>query len=116
MTTDVERGQVDEHGAQEGESDADRTDHEVLPGCFERSLGPAVPDEEGRDDSRGFDGDPQDTEIGGKDGEQHGGDERLDQDAVPDGRALGCLLYTSDAADDLLCVDLGGRRIIKKKK
>src|SRR5680860_544781 len=28
---------------------------------------------------------------------------------------LPCLLYTSDAADDLLCVDLGGRRIIKKK-
>ena len=27
----------------------------------------------------------------------------------------GCLLYTSDAADDLLCVDLRGRRIIKKK-
>ena len=26
-----------------------------------------------------------------------------------------CLLYTSDAADDLLCVDLGGRRIIKKQ-
>src|SRR5450756_3202219 len=30
--------------------------------------------------------------------------------------AYDCLLYTSDAADDLLCVDLGGRRIIKKKK
>ena len=28
---------------------------------------------------------------------------------------IGCLLYTSDAADDLLCVVLGGRRIIKKK-
>ena len=27
-----------------------------------------------------------------------------------------CLLYTSDAADDLPCVDLGGRRTIKKKK
>ena len=27
-----------------------------------------------------------------------------------------CLLYTSDAADDLLCVDLGGCRIFKKKK
>ena len=27
-----------------------------------------------------------------------------------------CLLYTSDAADDLHCVDLGGRRILKKKK
>mgnify|MGYP007112062165 CR=1 FL=1 len=27
-----------------------------------------------------------------------------------------CLLYTSDAADDLLCVDLGGRRVIKKKQ
>ena len=24
----------------------------------------------------------------------------------------GCLLYTSDAADDLLCVALGGRRIL----
>src|SRR5450756_3197587 len=31
-------------------------------------------------------------------------------------QAPDCLLYTSDAADDLLCVDLGGRRIIKKKK
>ena len=30
--------------------------------------------------------------------------------------STGCLLYTSDAADDLLCVDLGCRRIIKKKK
>ncbi len=29
---------------------------------------------------------------------------------------LACLLYTSDAADDTPCVDLGGRRIIKKKK
>src|SRR5665213_2478912 len=27
-------------------------------------------------------------------------------------RCRSCLLYTSDAADDLLCVDLGGRRII----
>ena len=27
-----------------------------------------------------------------------------------------CLLYTSDAADDLTRVDLGGRRIIKKNK
>ena len=25
-----------------------------------------------------------------------------------------CLLYTSDAADDLRCVDIGGRRIIRK--
>ena len=31
------------------------------------------------------------------------------------GLHLGCLLYTSDAADDLLCVDLGGRRLIQKK-
>ena len=28
--------------------------------------------------------------------------------------SLDCLLYTSDAADDSLRVDLGGRRIIKK--
>src|SRR5450756_2264430 len=35
---------------------------------------------------------------------------------IIDGVTNLCLLYTSDAADDLLCVDLGGRRIIKKKK
>ena len=29
---------------------------------------------------------------------------------------VNCLLYTSDAADDLPCVDLGGRRILKQKK
>src|SRR5680860_1882300 len=34
----------------------------------------------------------------------------------PSAHTVCCLLYTSDAADDLLCVDLGGRRIIKKKK
>ena len=31
------------------------------------------------------------------------------------GRDWDCLLYTSDAADELLCVDLGGCRTIKKK-
>ena len=30
-------------------------------------------------------------------------------------RAKDCLLYTSDAADERSSVDLGGRRIIKKK-
>ena len=30
-------------------------------------------------------------------------------------RGNGCLLYTSDAADERSSVDLGGRRIIKKK-
>src|SRR5680860_1857966 len=38
------------------------------------------------------------------------------RDPLRDSSSLTCLLYTSDAADDLLCVDLGGRRIIKKKK
>ena len=31
-------------------------------------------------------------------------------------REQACLLYTSDAADERSSVDLGGRRIIKKKK
>ena len=37
---------------------------------------------------------------------------------IPAGSAMGrrpCLLYTSDAADERSSVDLGGRRIIKKK-
>ena len=35
---------------------------------------------------------------------------------IPEYVFMVCLLYTSDAADDMQCVDLGGRRIIKKKK
>ena len=31
-------------------------------------------------------------------------------------QVMDCLLYTSDAADERSSVDLGGRRIIKKKK
>ena len=34
----------------------------------------------------------------------------------PHAEVTDCLLYTSDAADDSLRVDLCGRRIIKKKK
>ena len=41
----------------------------------------------------------------------HGG---LDLQRIP-GRVQVCLLYTSDAADERSSVDLGGRRIIKKK-
>ena len=37
-------------------------------------------------------------------------------EANPLSKVYSCLLYTSDAADDSLRVDLGGRRIIKKKK
>ena len=33
-----------------------------------------------------------------------------------DAKRRTCLLYTSDAADERSSVDLGGRRIIKKKK
>ena len=34
----------------------------------------------------------------------------------PRRKSVTCLLYTSDAADERSSVDLGGRRIIKKKK
>ncbi|VTU49192.1 ABC-type proline/glycine betaine transport system, ATPase component [Lactobacillus paracasei ATCC 334] [Lacticaseibacillus rhamnosus] len=37
------------------------------------------------------------------------------QDLILMDEPYGCLLYTSDAADDTPCVDLGGRRIITKK-
>ena len=35
---------------------------------------------------------------------------------LDEARAMDCLLYTSDAADERSSVDLGGRRIIKKNK
>ena len=37
------------------------------------------------------------------------------EDVVPITGVVPCLLYTSDAADERSSVDLGGRRIIKKK-
>src|SRR5678816_2753054 len=50
-------------------------------------------------------------------------DEGLTSDSAPDvafganaGNPHYCLLYTSDAADERSSVDLGGRRIIKKKR
>ena len=39
---------------------------------------------------------------------------KYDRRRVGDDREI-CLLYTSDAADERSSVDLGGRRIIKKK-
>ena len=38
-----------------------------------------------------------------------------DRDEILELRHITCLLYTSDAADERSSVDLGGRRIIKKK-
>ena len=48
----------------------------------------------------------------------HGLDDLLEVGGgEPDAGLLeGCLLYTSDAADERSSVDLGGRRIFKKKK
>ena len=43
---------------------------------------------------------------------RHGEAEKIVTDGL---RSYPCLLYTSDAADERSSVDLGGRRIIKKK-
>ena len=40
----------------------------------------------------------------------------MDNGTALEGQQRLCLLYTSDAADERSSVDLGGRRIIKKKK
>ena len=45
----------------------------------------------------------------------HSEDKREDLSSLKD-QYTGCLLYTSDAADERYSVDLGGRRIIKQKK
>ena len=41
---------------------------------------------------------------------------RAQEDRLAGALPRRCLLYTSDAADERSSVDLGGRRIIKKKK
>ena len=47
---------------------------------------------------------------------QAGGEWLLRIEDIDPPREGACLLYTSDAADERSSVDLGGRRIIKKKK
>ena len=42
--------------------------------------------------------------------------QHIDSDRAEVTIPYSCLLYTSDAADERSSVDLGGRRIIKKKK
>ena len=42
--------------------------------------------------------------------------QRIDMRGRIGAKEIACLLYTSDAADERSSVDLGGRRIIKKKK
>ena len=50
-------------------------------------------------------------------GDERGDGEVARNDIAAPGRLVKrCLLYTSDAADERSSVDLGGRRIIKKKK
>src|SRR5450756_2712995 len=49
----------------------------------------------------------------GATGNQHDRGKRPER-TTGDNSPQTCLLYTSDAADDLLCVDLGGRRILTK--
>ena len=44
-----------------------------------------------------------------------GGDHAMAIGTISGMAAQGCLLYTSDAADERSSVDLGGRRIIKKQ-
>ena len=46
---------------------------------------------------------------------RHVGHVAVHPDLVKAGNGCACLLYTSDAADERSSVDLGGRRIIKKK-
>ena len=46
----------------------------------------------------------------------HAGNADHDDGRRAEALAQRCLLYTSDAADERSSVDLGGRRIIKKKK
>ena len=49
-------------------------------------------------------------------GEEEIGSTNLSKFLKSNAELLNCLLYTSDAADERSSVDLGGRRIIKKKK
>src|SRR5450631_2745330 len=84
----VQAGEVEQDGAQECQRDTDGTDHDVLPGGFQRSPGPAVSHEERGGHGRGLDGHPHHTDVVGKDGRCHRGEEDRDQHAVEVGALL----------------------------
>ena len=61
------------------------------------------------------------VKAAGHEGSEHAGSDASRAHHMTTALGLGgkdwhCLLYTSDAADERSSVDLGGRRIIKKKK
>jgi len=78
----VQAREVEQDGAQEGQRDADRADHDVFPGRFQSRAGPAVSDEEGCRHCRGFDGHPHQADVVGQDCQRHRGQEDGHQDAV----------------------------------
>src|SRR5665213_592771 len=73
---------------------------------WRKRLGEKGPQFAGRDGSSVSTHPISDQALAGRRIAFDGDDRRCDR------RVPACLLYTSDAADDLLCVDLGGRRII----
>src|SRR5450756_1316226 len=84
-----------------------------IPGLLRQSVYARLAGYEDTNDHEGLSRDPAMRAVIGK--------RALERTAASSGTVsrfetdiLACLLYTSDAADDLLCVDLGGRRIIKK--
>ena len=128
-----QKGQAPEHGKAHGQS---TTSEAGSPGMAERSshtpssrVSPACPDEgDGGDGDTGhfqaeidpvLQNEDEDSRDGsGSDGASRGAHAgRADQPGEKaDGEeGDGCLFYTSDAADDLLRLDLGRRRTLQKK-
>ena len=84
--------------------------HGVANGLTDGSDGHVVDQADGGNDAARAEGEG-DVAVVARVGRTHG-------DGQPVVGVVGqaCLLYTSDAADERSRVDLGGRRIIKKKK
>ena len=77
--TEIEIG---EHRARKGQGNADRAEQDVLPRGFHRRLAQLERNDEGGEDGGRLDGNPHHAHIVGRHGQQHDGNEQIDENLI----------------------------------
>lgn len=80
--TGIPRGEIQQHGTQEGDGDPDRTDHHVFPGRFQRGAGAAMSHQKRGDHRGGLDRYPNDADVVGAHRQNHRAKKRRGQHPI----------------------------------
>ena len=71
---------IGQYGSGKSQGNANRTDQNVFPGGFDRGFASLQRNDEGRKNGGGLDSDPHQADIVGRNCQQHGSDEQVDED------------------------------------